>query len=150
MKRRRPTSADLPLRLTPWKVYAVWEPIERILHRMEADGTVDVVGSTPVFREDGRGGWYEITAAMDGVIEFHQLAQARYSIPCRTDALSRLGRKLNAAAPIFQADIDAARADIAVCKQQAMRLRASQASDLIETIRVQMEVERLGLAEVAA
>lgn len=135
---------DPLLRTQPWRILAVFSPIERVLHRLEADGTVEVAGRQVVFKEDGRGGWYDMVAALRGVIEFHQVATARYGIPADVAPLEKFANKLHAGSPIFEADLVAVRAGIASCKAQAMRLRVSQASDIIQTVRVSAELDRIG------
>jgi hypothetical protein len=141
--KRRPRQFDPMLRTQPWKIYSVFDPIERVLHRMESEGTIDAAGGVAVFHEDSKGGWYEIVPAIEGIIEFHQIAQSRYGLPCDISGLSRLAKKLDHSAPIFPADIAAARASINSCKQQAMTLRQSQATDIIETVRISMALDNI-------
>lgn len=137
---------DPLLRLQPWKVTMVFDPIERILHRIEADGVVDSIQGRPVFHEDGRGGWHEVCEAMRGIIQFHQLAESRHGLPVDVQALIRFANKLDAGAPVFDSDIRAVRACIANCKAQAMRMRVSQATDIVNTIRIGAEFDRIKAA----
>ena len=136
---------DPLLRTQPWRMTMVFGPIERILHRLESEGTVEVAGRHVVFKEDGRGGWYDAVAALRGVIEFHQLAQSRYGYPADVEALIKFANKLEAGMPVFETDLAAVRENIATCKRQAMALRVSQAASLIDAVRIGAEVERLGL-----
>lgn len=145
--RRKP---DPYLRCQPWKVLSVFDPIERVLHRMEADGTVETTGRQIVFREDGKGGWYDLVAALAGVIEFHQIAASRYGLPCDVGGMVRLAKKLDLGSPIFAADVAAVRESIASCKAQAMQLRVSQATSVVDTVRISMEMDRVRVAGVAA
>lgn len=133
---------DPLLRLQPWKVTMVFDPIERILHRIEADGVVDSVQGRPVFYEDGKGGWYEVCEALRGVIQFHQLAESRHGLPVDVQALIRFANKLDSGAPVFESDLQAVRACIGNCKAQAMYLRVSQATDIVNTIRISAEIEK--------
>lgn len=142
MKRK----SDPLLRLQPWKILAVFAPIERILHRLKADGTVDVAGRQIVFKEDGAGGWYDMPAALRGVIEFHRLAAERYGIPAETAGMHKFANKLQLGSPIFEADIAAVRADIDSCKRQAMQLRVSQADSIIRSVQISAEFDKLGRA----
>lgn len=135
---------DPLLRTQPWKILAVFGPIERILHRLESDGTVEVTGRQVVFKEDSTGGWYDVVAALRGVIDFHQLAAERYGIPAETAALVKFANKLQLDSPIFEADIAAVRSDIVSCKQQAMRLRVSEAESILRTVQVSAELDRIG------
>lgn len=139
MKRR----LDPLLRTQPWKITSVFGPLERILHRLEADGTVETDGRHIVFKEDGRGGWYDAVEALRGVVAFHQLAESRHGIPATVDALNRFANKLDSGAPIFEEDLEAVRADIASCKRQALQLRISQATDIVDTIRISNEMEKI-------
>ena len=140
MKRRK---IDPLLRHQPWRIYAVFEPIETILTRMERDGTIDAASGVPVFCEHGAGGWYEVGPALEGVLQFHEIAASRYGMPCDLAGLQRVAKKLDVGAPIFEADIAAARASINSCKRQAMGLRQSQAIDIIDTVRISMALDKL-------
>jgi hypothetical protein len=131
------------LRTQPWKVTMVFGPIERILHRLEVDGTVEVAGRQVVFKEDGRGGWYDTVAALRGVIQFHELAASRHNLPVDLAALVRFANKLDAASTIFESDIEAVRACIAACKSQALKLRVCQAIDIVNTVRISMEMDKI-------
>ena len=131
------------LRVVPWRVYAVFAPLDRILHRLEMDGTVDVSGRQIVFREDGRGGWYDTIAALRGVAEFHDLAANKYGIPSDTSAMWKFAAKLDAGSPIFEQDIASLRKSIELCKRQAMQLRVSQAEELVRTAQISFELDRM-------
>lgn len=141
---------DPLLRTQPWKITSVFGPIERILHRLEADGTIETDGRHIVFKEDGRGGWYDAVSALRGVIQFHQIAEARYGLPASTEGMIRFANKLDASAPIFIEDLAMVRANIDTCKRQALQLRVSQACDIVDTIRISMEMEKHGLIKEAA
>ncbi len=134
---------DPLLRTQPWKIAAVFGPIERILARLEIDGTIEVAWRQVVFKEDSRNGWYDAVAALRGVIEFHQLAQSRHGYPADVEALIKFANKLEAGAPIFEAEIGKVRACIASCVQQAMQLRISQAEDIVKTIQIGMQLEKM-------
>jgi len=123
--------------------------IERVLHRLQIDGTVEAAGRQIVFKEDGRGGWYDMIAALRGVIEFHQIAETRHGIPADVQALIRFANKLETGVPIFEADLAAVHACIDTCKRQAMNLRISQATDIVDTIRVGIQLDRLKLRKAA-
>lgn len=46
--RQKPSRADLPLRLIPWNIHGVWAPLDRILAKLELDGTAEYSGGEPV------------------------------------------------------------------------------------------------------
>lgn len=140
---------DPYLRTCPWKVMFVWSPLETVLDQLERDGTVDTVGRQIVFREDMRGGQYDLVAALRGVVEFHQLASSRHGLPVDVSALDKFANKLESGSPIFEQDLAAVRETIVACKRQAMRLRVSEAADIVDTVRVSAEIDRLKLREVA-
>jgi hypothetical protein len=117
-----------------------------MLARLEQDGTVDVAGRQVVFYEDSRCGWYDVVAALRGVIEFHQLAQSRHGHQADVDALRKFANKLEAGAPIFEDDLAQVHACIASCKRQAMQLRLSQATDIVRTIQISMRMENIKAA----
>jgi len=136
---------DPLLKHQPWRIFAVFHPIESVLDRLERDGTVDTVGRQIVFREESVGDIYDLPAALRGVIEFHQLAQSKYGITAETGAMEKFANKLDYGMPVFEEDLAAVRANITSCKRQAMSLRVSQAVGLIDAVRIGAEVERLGL-----
>lgn len=148
-KRRPYQPRRLKLSHRPWKVELVFGPIERILHRIEIDCTVDCVQGRPVFYEDGNGGWYEVVEALRGVIEFHQLAEARHGLPVDLEGMIRVANKLNSGAPLFEQDIALARANIETCKRQALRLTLDEAEDILNTIRISMELDKIKPAPAA-
>ena len=140
---RRPY--DPRLKAQPWKIFCVFEPLESVINRLEIDGTVDTVGRHVVFHETSRGEWYDLPAALRGVIDFHRIATERHGLQADVSALERFANKLDAGSPIFESDIVAVRAGIASCKRQAMHLRVSQAVEIVDLVRVRAEVDRLKL-----
>ena len=140
---------DPLLRCQPWKVSAVFFPIEQMLSRIERDGTVDTDGMLIVFKEDMRGGWYDAVAALRGLIEFHEIAERLHGIPAKVDSLRKFANKLEASMPVFSQDIADVRENIRSCWKQAMSLRVSQATSIVDTVRIGAEFERLGIKEAA-
>lgn len=142
-RRRRP--CDPLLRTQPWKVLSVFDPIERILHRLETDGTVEAVGQQVVFKDAAHQGYYDVPAALHGIADFHRIASLRYGCEATFAALERLANKLHHGSPVFECDLKAARADIASCKKQALRLRVSQAESILNSVRISAEFDRGGM-----
>ena len=134
---------DPLLRHVPWKIAAVFFPIERILSRLEIDGTVEVAGRQVVFKEDMKGGWYDAVAALRGVIQFHELAASRHNLPVDVSAMVRFANKLESGSPIFESDLEAMKTCINACKQQAMKLRVSEATSIVDTISISAELDKL-------
>lgn len=142
-KRRIRTTGNLRLACCPWKITAVYYPLDRILHQIESDGTVDVIQGKAVFNECMRGEWYEMAPAMEGIIEFHELANSRHGHKADTSGISRLAKKLEYASPIFESDIEAAKKSIDSCKREALKLTLDQAQDILDTVRISSELEKL-------
>lgn len=134
---------DPLLRTVPWRVAAVFAPLERILHRLEADGTVEESGRQIVFKEDSKGEWYDLPAALRGIVEFHRLAASRHQIPAEVDAMERFANKLELGSPVFEQDLVDVRKNIDSCKAQALQLRVSQADSIIKTVQIGAEIDRL-------
>ena len=133
---------DPLLKTQPWKVMSVFFPLDQVIQRIEKDGTVDSKGKQIVFKEDMKGGWYDLPAALRGVIEFHQLATEKYGLPVDVLAMTQLANKLEYGVPLTETDLQKVKAAIASCKSQAMNLRVSQAADLVKTVQIRMEIER--------
>ena len=134
---------DPLLRTQPWKVMAVLSPIEGILKRLESDGTVDAIGRQIVFTESSSGERFDLPEAIRGVVDFHELAASKYGLPIDVDALRRFANKLHAGSPIFEADVEASRRCLKACWSQAMQLRVSQAAELVRTVQIGAEIEKI-------
>lgn len=142
MKRR----FDPPLRLQPWKVVATFRPVEQLLHRIENDGAVEYSGNQIVAKEDNREGYYDVVEALRGVIQFFEIAATRYRLPIDVQPMVRFTNKLGSGALLFDADMLAVRSCISECKVQVLKLRQSQADDIINTVRISGELDKLGRA----
>ena len=137
---------DPLLRTQPWKVMAVLSPIEGILKRLEKDGTVDSIGRQIVFTESSSGERFDLPEAIRGVVDFHELAASKYGLPIDVDALRRFANKLSAGSPIFESDVEASRRCLQARWSQAMQLRVSQAAELVRTVQIGAEIEKIGRA----
>lgn len=96
-----------------------------------------------MFKKDSKGGWYDLPAALLGVIEFHRLAESRHQLLVEIDAIERFANKLEFGAPVFEQDLADVHKNIASCKAQALRLRVSQADAIVRTVQVGAENDRL-------
>ena len=75
--RQKPSRADLPLRLIPWNIHGVWAPLDRILAKLEIDGTAEYSGGEPVLYDPGTNDWHNSAQAIRGIAEFYQVAARR-------------------------------------------------------------------------
>ena len=152
-KRRQPArhrpaiinTDHLRLALTPWKIAAVFAPIERVIAQIENNGTVDAARGVPVFRETHNGGWYEIVAALDGVIDYHRRAAEYKTLVVNLAPLERLRNKLKNDSPIFPDELSAAQSCIDQLKRFAGALTQGEANDLLHTARIAWEFEAIGM-----
>lgn len=130
------------LRTEPWKVDAVFRPLETILDELGRDGTVTTTAAgVPIFRDRNDGCWYETAPAVEGVacaFEIHGMRQCR-AVP--VEALLLLARKLRYAMPIDEADVEAARRDLVALRAEAMQMTAAYARDLVRTTQVRIEFD---------
>ena len=139
MKRK---TYDPILRVQPWRVMAVFQPLERVLARLEIDGTIETAGRQVVFKEDSRGGWYDMVAAIRGVAQFHELA-GKHGVAVDVKPLERFANKLESDSPVFEQDIAKVRECIDACRQQALRLRVSQAVEILKTVQISEAMDDL-------
>lgn len=128
------TAGDPFLRTCPWRITCVFQPLEAVLHRIEADGEIEAVRGQPVFHVPHAREWFDVAAAIQGVIEFAELARVRHGIAASVGGLRKLANKLDSGSPLFPADIEAARGDIDFCQRAWQGLRVSQADKLIEEV----------------
>lgn len=144
-KPRRPfrprPPGDIRLAATPWKIANVFAPIERVLGRLDIDGTIDVAQGRAVFREDMKGGWYEVVPALRGVVDFHALAAQRHGLQIDLTPLTKLANKLELGSPLFESDVTAVRTCIAECKRQAAKLTTNQADSILRTVQISVAME---------
>lgn len=143
-RRFRPRApGDIRLAAQPWKIANVFAPIERVLGRIDIDGTIDVAtGGRAVFREDMKGGWYEVVPALRGVVDFHELAADKHGLRLDLGPLTKLANKLELGSPLFDGDVAAARACITQCKREAARLTVDQADSILRTVQISVAMEK--------
>lgn len=130
----------------PWRISASLDPIEQILDQIERHGTVDSARGEAVFRDAGHADYYSAVPALRGVIEFFESAAKRKGWPLDLAALTRLGNKLDVSCPLVDPDIRAARDAIDAIRVYAPKLTLGEADDLVKTVRIRQEFERLQVA----
>lgn len=133
----------LKLALTPWKVQAVWAPLDQVLSRIELDGTVETAMGKPVLHDDANSGWYEIAPAVEGIAQFHEIAAARHGWAIDLGPLHRIAAKLRYGSPIFASDIAEVRACAETCKRHALQLTGTEAEDILQTVRISAAMETM-------
>lgn len=141
---RQPKADPDNIRLVamPWKIQQVFDPIERVIARLEIDGTIDAYRGRAVFKEDGSGGWYEMAPAIEGVAEFHRLAAQRHGWEINLTPLDRMANKLKLDSPITPRDIDDAKSCIDTLKRLAATLKLGEAKAMLRDVKIGWEIEQ--------
>lgn len=150
LERRQPprvrpalTTDNIRLAAMPWKITAVWQPLEHVIAEIENYGTVDVArNGVAVFRETNSGGWYNTVEALEGIIDYHQRAALRYGWDISLAPLQRLRNKLEMCSPILPEELTAARRNIDQLKRLVARITQAQAESLLLDSRIAWELEK--------
>ena len=149
--RQKPSRDDLPLRLIPWNIHGVWAPLDRILAKLELDGTAEYSGGEPVLYDPGTNDWHNSAQAIRGIAEFYQVAARRKGWQgVQTEPISRFARLLELDDEITQQDIDEVRACSNVLRKLAGSLTLREAKAVLADTCIKIEVEKAGLTERAA
>jgi len=142
---------DLPLRLLPWNIHGVWAPLDRILAKLELDGTAEYSGGEPVLYDPGTNDWHNSAQAIRGIAEFYQIAARRKGWPAvQTEPITRFARLLELDDEITQQDIDDVRSCSVVLRTLAGSLTLREARAYLDETCIKIEVEKAGLTEDAA
>jgi len=144
-KKHRPRNPnDALMKTQPWRMRSVFQPVIAILDQLENDGTMDIsADGQPIFKDVIDGCYYDTCVALDGISECFELLSERKNIPIDTGPLRRISNKIRYHMPVFIEDTKACRACLDVLHSHCLHLRISEAVDLIQTIRVREELERI-------
>jgi hypothetical protein len=139
--------ARVLLRTMPWRVHAMMEPLELIVAQLEQDQSADVTAEgRPIFRDHAnRDRWYETPIALVGVCEAFELHNERSGETLDTEPLRRLAGKLDFGQDIVPQDLRDARTCLNAIRSHCLRMTAGYAEDLLRTVRLREEMERLCL-----
>jgi len=130
------TEANIKLKFQPWKVHAVFSPLESILEQLEDEGTIDVAGANPVFQDHNDGCWYQSAPAIRGVVEAYQIHERRTGVPLDLEPLRVLANKIEYGMPIFEADTKACWECLARMRRETMEMTAAYARELINDYKI--------------
>lgn len=132
----------IKIRSEPWRVAAVFDPLEAILDGLERDGEVTTTcDGTPIFRDMNDGHYYETAPALEGIIDAFHTHSLRQNRPMPLEPLRVLARKLRYAMPLEMSDIKAARAAVKVLRAESMEMTLRYANDLIRTTQIRIELD---------
>lgn len=132
------------LKSEPWKVRAVFGPLEAILDQLEQHGTVDIAGNgAPIFKDQGEGEWYCTVTALHGVIEAYEIHERRHRRQLGLEPLRVLANKLKYGMPIFDSDTQACRAALQRMRAETLQMTSDYAKQLINDFRIKEELEKV-------
>lgn len=131
----------IKLRLLPWRIAAVFNPIESIITQMETEGTITTSDSgMPMFKDTGDGTWYASADALEGLIEAFEIHRLRAERDYSLDALRQLAVKVRELAPVYREDTDGARQCLAVLRAESLEMTAGYAANLIRDFKKNDEI----------
>ncbi|WP_039788591.1 hypothetical protein [Herbaspirillum huttiense] len=135
----------IKLKMQPWKVKAIMDPLLAIIDQLEQDGTIDVAGNgTAVFKDQGDGHWYDSAVAIGGVVEAFEIHETRIGQDLHLDGLRKLGKALEYGMPIDHHQTAAARESLQHIRAASLEMTAGYARDLIKDFQI-----KEGLQEAA-
>lgn len=134
---------DPIIKTQPWKVLAVYSPIEQIIDRLEIDGTVLTAGRQIIFSDASCNEVHDAIESLMGIIDFHKIANDRFEVKADYAAIEKLANKLEAGMVIFDTDLHAIRAAINSCKRQMLSMRVSQAESLVRDVQLGIEFDKI-------
>ncbi|MEX3933305.1 hypothetical protein AB4Y32_16130 [Paraburkholderia phymatum] len=143
-KRYNPQSraGHVKLRAQPWKIHAVFEPVEAILDEIESSGMVSVTEEgKPIFSELAHNDVYEFVPSLCGLIDAFDLHAERNGLPIVTNPLKTVCVKLDKGEMLDQYDLAGARHSITALKKQSGDMEADYAYRLIRDIQIKFELE---------
>jgi hypothetical protein len=145
-KKYRPRSEGQRLLKTqPWKIAAVFNPLEAILNQLEQQGTIDVETYTgrPIFKDHNDGHWYESPVAIMGVVDAYAIHEQRRGIDLDMAPLRQLAKKLDVGMPIFPSDTASCRECLKRMKAETMTMTADYARGLIVDFQIKEELQKI-------
>lgn len=130
------------------RIAMVFAPVERVLDEMVANGHMDADESgQPLLFNQADGVWYPIVPALVSMCDTYSKLAGEYSWSDETDGMRKFTKRLELAMPIFQEDVDRARATINWMKQQTLHITPNQFSREIQEIQIRDEAVALGLVQ---
>lgn len=142
-KKYRPRDPEtVKLKMLPWKVSAVMDPLMAIIDQLEQQGTIDVAGADePVFKDAVDGNWYHSPTAIEGVVEAYAIHERRFGLDLHLEGLRRLGKALEYHMPVCQSMTDAARESLRYIRQATLEMTAGYAKQLIKDFQIKEAIE---------
>ena len=132
------------LKSQPWKMKAVFGPLESILDQLEQNGTVDcATDGAPIFKDQNDGHWYCTVSALNGVIDAYEIHERRHGRLLNLGPLRKLSNKLKYGMPIFEGDTQECRACLQRMRLETMQMTAGYAKQLIKDFQIKEALETI-------
>jgi hypothetical protein len=144
-KAYRPRDPEsIKLRMQPWTVAAVMNPLLAIVDQLEHQGVIDVTRSgQAVFKDYNDGYWYDTPAAIRGVIDAYAIHERRIGAELHLDALRRLANKIEYHMPVMVDDTAAARDCLDRIRAVTLEMTAGYAKQLIKDFQIKEAIEEI-------
>jgi hypothetical protein len=145
-QRKKPYRSHDPdsvkLKMQPWKVAAVMNPLLAIVDQLEHQGVIDVTRSgRAVFKDPSDGYWYDTPVAIIGVVDAYEIHVRRTGIDLRLDALRRLANKIEYHMPVMAEDTNAARDCLDRIRVATLEMTAGYAKQLVKDFQIKEAIE---------
>ena len=142
--RRAWNNGGVKLRSQPWKVAAVFNPLESIINQLEREGTIDIArDGTAVFKDANDGNWYDSSVAILGVVDAYEIHERRHQRTLGLEPLRRLSNLLKYGMPIFEKDTRAARECLHRMRAETIEMTADYAKQLIKDFQLMEELQKV-------
>ena len=142
--RRGWNAGGVKLRSQPWKVAAVFNPLEAIINQLEREGTIDVAGDgTAIFKDAIDGHWYDSSVAISGCVEAYEIHERRHNRDLQLDPLRQLANMLKYGMPITSTNTAAARACLSRMRAETIEMTSDYAKQLIKDFQIMEELQKV-------
>jgi hypothetical protein len=123
------------------RVAIVFGPLEAILDDLGSTGDIDAMpDGTPLIKDNSDGRWCPIAPALVSMCDvYSKLSRTHGWNDDRTEGVRQLAKRFEDQAPVFQEDLDAARASLTWMKQRTFEITPEQYT--AESIEVQVRDE---------
>jgi hypothetical protein len=136
------TGENIKLKMQPWKVKAVFDPLYAIIDELEQDGTVNIESTTgnAIFKDPIEGQWHDMYAALMGVLDAYEIHEKRVGRVLAMEPLRQLADKLKNGDELYEEDTVAVRACLARMRAETLEMTAGYARDLVKDMQLQEEM----------
>jgi hypothetical protein len=134
---------NVKLRCEPYKVDAVFAPLEAIIKQLETDGTINVsISGCPMFIDHESGEWFDAISGLNGLIDAFEIHERRSGCDLNLAPLKMLSSRLEYGMPLFVNDIQQIKQTITRMREATMEMTAGYARDLIRDFQIKDEIEQ--------